>query len=196
MQIKGIDVSHNQGNIDWQKVKLAGLEFAFIKATEGIGFIDPKFHENWQALQTQGINRGAYHFFRAGDDAEQQARHFLDTVINTGFNNKELSLVLDIEVNDNVDSNTLIQQVSNCLNIIENKIHEKPIIYTNHAFWDAHMNGDFGEYPLWIADWNPRREPRLPQGWNTWTYWQISSKGRIDGILGDVDIDIQNGARA
>jgi lysozyme len=62
MPIQGIDVSYWQGDIDWLKVREAGVHFAFIKATEGGDHLDPKFLENWEGAKRVGIARGAYHF--------------------------------------------------------------------------------------------------------------------------------------
>ena len=60
--IHGIDVSRYQGDIDWRRVKRAGTEFAWIKATEGGDYVDPKFMENWNQARAAGVPRGAYHF--------------------------------------------------------------------------------------------------------------------------------------
>ncbi len=53
--IQGVDVSHHQGEIDWQKLKSQNIEFAFIKATEGGDHVDRKFYENWSASKEAGI---------------------------------------------------------------------------------------------------------------------------------------------
>ena len=54
MPVQGIDVSNWQGDIDWDKVRAAGTQFAFIKATEGGDYLDPKFAQNWQAAKRAG----------------------------------------------------------------------------------------------------------------------------------------------
>src|SRR3954453_10276082 len=59
--LRGIDVSHHQGQIDWSAVKASGIQFAYIKATEGTEFTDATFAENWRNSNTAGIVRGAYH---------------------------------------------------------------------------------------------------------------------------------------
>src|SRR5687768_1484289 len=60
--IRGIDVSHHQGAVDWKKVEAAGIDFAYIKATEGRDHRDPRFDANWRAAEG-ALARGAYHFF-------------------------------------------------------------------------------------------------------------------------------------
>src|SRR5688572_6854506 len=59
--VRGIDVSHHQGAIDWHSVKASGRSFAFIKASEGADFRDTRFSENWQRAREAGIFTGAYH---------------------------------------------------------------------------------------------------------------------------------------
>lgn len=98
--IRGIDVSHFQGGIDWQAVAGDGVRFCFIKATEGVGDVDPMFHRNWTGAKAAGVLRGAYHFFHPNLDARQQAEHFLSVVtIEEGT----LPPALDVEVTDGVD---------------------------------------------------------------------------------------------
>src|SRR2546423_11084013 len=78
--VRGIDVSHHQGKIDWSGVKASGIQFAYIKATEGADFTDATFAENWTNSNAAGIVRGAYHFFTLGISGQSQAAHFLATV--------------------------------------------------------------------------------------------------------------------
>jgi lysozyme len=76
MIIRGIDVSHYQGQIDWGAVEMSGIKFAFCKATEGIRITDHTFARNWDKLGKSGIYRGAYHFGHPENDAIEQAKHF------------------------------------------------------------------------------------------------------------------------
>src|SRR5262245_49797633 len=79
MVTRGVDVSHYDGTIDWAKVKAAGIDFAFMKATENLNFVDPTFATNWTNAGTAGVIRGAYHFFRASVDGAKQAEFFVQT---------------------------------------------------------------------------------------------------------------------
>ena len=96
MPIQGIDVSYWQGDIDWQKVRDAGVQFAFIKATEGGDHIDPKFLDNWQAAKRAGVARGAYHFMYWCRPAHEQALWFM---LNVPGDSDALPPVLDVEWN-------------------------------------------------------------------------------------------------
>jgi lysozyme len=188
-RLSGIDVSHFQGHVDWQAVKAAGCDFAFAKATEGAGVTDPFFAANWAAMKAAGLVRGAYHFYRAQQDAAQQAAHFLSTV---RFEPGDLPPVLDIEVNDGVAGPSLAGGVQAWLDAVEPVAGATPVIYTNTPFWDAHFNDQFGQYPLWIAHYGPAPQP-LPAGWTVWTLWQYSQSLNIGGVNGPADHDYFNG---
>lgn len=182
---QGIDVSDNQGTIDWGRVAQAGITFAFIKATEGITRTDPQFQANWSGASKAGLLRGAYHYYRPGDDPQAQAENFL-SAIQTGSG--DLPPALDVELTG--DSSTIIQGVWIWLGAVETKTGKTPILYTNPSFWaslGASASG-FGRFPLWIADWDTA-EPTVPAGWATWTFWQTSNIGAVSGIQGNVDLD-------
>src|SRR5512139_2562731 len=75
--VPGIDVSYWNAGIDWPKVRAAGQRFTFIKASEGDGYLDPTFDDNWRGAKSAGLLRGAYHFFRSNVDAKKQANKFI-----------------------------------------------------------------------------------------------------------------------
>ncbi len=188
-RLTGIDVSHFQGRVDWAAVKNAGCDFAFAKATEGAGVTDPYFAANWAGMKAAGLLRGAYHFYRAQQDAQQQAAHFLS---NVQFEPGDLPPVLDIEVNDGVTGSPLVGGVQTWLDAVEPVAGAAPIIYTNTPFWNAHFNDQFSQYPLWIAHYGPQPQP-LPVGWTVWTFWQYSQSLGIAGVGGAADHDYFNG---
>ena len=97
--LAGIDVSHFQGEVDWGAVAATGVRFAFIKATEGLDDVDPRFAQNWQGSRAAGLLRGAYHFLHPNLDAGQQAAHFLSVVT---LDDDALPPALDVEVTNGV----------------------------------------------------------------------------------------------
>lgn len=190
--LAGIDVSHWQGAIDWPRVADDGVAFAFIKATEGGDYTDPRFAENWAGAARAGVVRGAYHFYRPQTDAVAQAEHFLRTVpLRAG----DLPPVLDVEVTDGRTPATIAAGVRTWLETMERATGRRPIVYTRASFWTAQMGSGFGEYPLWVAHYGVAR-PNVPAGWSGWTFWQHTDAGRVDGIAGAVDLDWFNGGRA
>jgi lysozyme len=190
--LTGIDVSHYQGAIRWDEVKAAGYAFAFAKATEGAGVVDPMFAANWNGMQAAGILRGAYHFYRAEQDAAAQAQHFVQTV---HMADGDLPPVIDIEVNDGVVGAPLVSGVQTWLETVEQQTGVRPIIYTAASFWDAHFPAQFGQYPLWIAHYGPHPTP-LPGGWTTWAFWQYSQSLPAGGVHGAADHDYFNGQQS
>src|SRR5947209_6787629 len=74
---RGIDVSHHQGHIAWAKLPRQGVDFAYIKATEGADHVDRRFSINWRAADAAGMRRGAYHFFTLCRSGRDQAAHFV-----------------------------------------------------------------------------------------------------------------------
>ncbi|HYG61751.1 MAG TPA: glycoside hydrolase family 25 protein [Thermoanaerobaculia bacterium] len=188
--IRGIDVSKYQGTIDWSQVATAGLSFVFMKASEGITSVDPELSANWSGARTAGLLRGAYHFYRPGDDPTQQAEHFLATVqLGPG----DLPPVLDVETADGVSADDIVQGVATWLDVVQKATGRTPIIYTSHGFWDSLGSTHLGGYPLWIAEYGVS-SPVVPAGWTRWTFWQYSDSGTVAGIQGAVDLDVFQGS--
>ena len=77
---QGIDISHHQGHIAWAKLPRQGVDFAYIKATEGSDRVDRRFSINWRAADEAGVHRGAYHFFGLCSSGRAQAANFVRTV--------------------------------------------------------------------------------------------------------------------
>lgn len=193
-QVKGIDVSHNNGTIDWQKVAAAGVSFAFAKATEGDDFSDPKFSLNCEGIQSSGIICGAYHFFRPGQDAGAQADNFLKVV--QGQDSRVVLPALDVEVNDSKDAGNIIAGVQAWMDAVAESLNCRPILYTSASFWNLNVggSGQFSAYPLWVAHYTFNSKPNIPTGFSDYAIWQFTEDGAIDGIAGNVDFDRYNGS--
>ena len=190
--IHGIDVSRYQQNISWEAVKemdVSGIRlgFAFIKATEGTSNKDPYFKRNWKRSKQAGVIRGAYHFFVAWKDGRLQAEHFID---NVTLESGDLPPVLDVEQIGRTSSAKLREEVKEFLLILENHYGVKPIIYTNADFYKQHLLGRFDEYPLWVAHYLQPHQPRISRDWS---FWQHSEKGKVNGIVSNVDFNVFNG---
>ena len=200
--ITGIDIYSGTGSIDWQAVKNANISFAFVKATEGMNFVDEAFSVNWEQMRKAGMIRGAYHFFRPAKDPAAQAQNFLQTINELEIG--DLPPVLDAEYTPNPDEwsnfdlTTRIARVKQWLDIVEQKTGRKSIIYTAPNFWNDTMGNShaFTDYPLWIANYGVS-EPTVPAdnwGGKGWKLWQISDSGSVDGISNNVDTNRFNGS--
>jgi lysozyme len=176
----GMDVSHWQVKVDWAKAKAAGIDFAFIKATQGNSITDERFAENWSNSAIAGVDRGAYHFYDYRVDPISQAKHFLKTVPLSG----ELPHVCDaeaIKVNPaiKVPANYADQLRTFC-EILESVTQVRPVIYTAWSFWSTYCASATWarQYPLWIANYN-WTAPMTPLPWapDGWTFWQFTDRG-------------------
>jgi len=191
-EIHGIDVSRYQQNISWDMVRDMDvrdirLQFAFIKATEGIGNIDPYFKRNWRKTKEAGITRGAYHFFIATKDGKLQAQNFIK---NVKLDSGDLPPVLDVEQRFAAKPDQLRKELKVWLDVVENYYNVKPIIYTYLDFYDKNLKGYFDDYPLWVAHYLQPHQPRISR---EWTFWQHSEAGHVNGIFSKVDFNVFNG---
>lgn len=190
--IHGIDVSRYQQRISWELVKdmqvnEIKLGFAFIKATEGNGNVDPYFKRNWKKAKEAGVIRGAYHFFIASKDGFTQAKNFLKKV---SLESGDLPPVLDVEQSNGASAAVIRQEVKEYLDMMEMSYRVKPIIYTNIDFYNRYLKNYFDDYPLWVAHYLQPNKPRIKR---EWTFWQHSEAGRVNGILARVDFNVFNG---
>jgi lysozyme len=143
-------------------------------------------------LHRLGIKRGAYHYFRAYGCGYEQAHNYLS---NVSFQPGDIVPVLDLEHTYGVAPEIMLEEASIWLNIVEQRLGVKPIIYTYHSFYEQHLaSGIFDRYPLWIARY-AEDSPLLSSG-KVWDIWQFSNKGRINGINTHVDLNILPGSFA
>jgi GH25 family lysozyme M1 (1,4-beta-N-acetylmuramidase) len=195
----GVDVSHWQGTINWTKVDNDGVQFAFMKATDGTSYTDPLFSRNWSEAKSHGIFRGAYHFAEpssSSGSAAAQARHFVSTV-GSLTHAGDLPPVLDLEATGGLGRTALTSWVSTWLSTVERLTGRNPMIYVSPSFWEYYLGNStaFHHYPLWVAHYGVS-QPRVPGGWPTWSFWQRTSQGHVDGVSGYVDMNRFNGSSA
>lgn len=195
----GIDVSHHQGKIDWLTVAKSTpkVDFAYIKASTGIGSQDPRAFYNATEAKRSGIKIGYYHFCSLNDkneieDATEEARWFIKVIKN--LPSFDMPLVLDIEDNNpnvHLDPNEVVNWIGTFFKTLEASGVKDYAIYSYTSFLDEHLphNHTFGNIKLWIAQY--RSTLTLPRGWNKSWLWQYSAEGRINGISTVVDLNKQ-----
>lgn len=187
--VRGVDVSHYQGEIDWQVLAGQEIRFAYIKATEGSFHTDEKFAVNYAAAGETPLRVGAYHFFSFDSPGITQAEHFIGTVeARQGM----LPPVVDVEFYGNKKADPpepeqVERELGNYLELVERVYGKRPVIYAAMDTWELYIRGRFDGYPLWIRDiW---REP-VP---DRWTFWQYTNRGRMEGFSGEekfVDLNV------
>ena len=194
-EIHGIDISHHQGDIDWEELRDKGLinetpiRFIMIKATEGATTVDENFKENFYQAREYGFTRGAYHFYSVYSSARQQANFFIK---NVKLERGDLPPVLDVEHKPKYQSDQEFKaSIMEWLNTVESHYKVKPIIYTYYKFKLQYLSDPvFDQYPYWIAHYYVDKvEYEGP-----WKFWQHTDVGRLPGIKGNVDFNIYNGS--
>ena len=192
MEIKGIDVSHHQGTIDWAKVKNAGVEFALLRvgysAKTGKGglVMDRQFVRNATECNKIGIPIGAYVY--CYDDSPEASKLTAEAVV-AAIKPYRISypVVYDIEyennagMRDDVNDKTVISAME-----AFEKAGYYGMVYASKDFFKNHMNLEaLKNYDKWEAAYTQKDTPEVPNG-----LWQYSSSGSVPGIAGKVDMDI------
>jgi GH25 family lysozyme M1 (1,4-beta-N-acetylmuramidase) len=181
-QIKGIDVSHHQGNIDWKKVAAEGVKFAFIKASEGYTFVDSKFKTNVEGANAVGIRTGAYHYakFSTVAEAVAEARHFISVISAVDLT---YPVVLDLEEDKKKAGKKVLTEAALAFINLVNTTGRIVLLYSGKSFLESNLDETkLKDIPLWVARYNSTLGRSAD-------IWQHSDKGIVPGILGHVDLN-------
>jgi GH25 family lysozyme M1 (1,4-beta-N-acetylmuramidase) len=198
--LEGIDVSTWQGTIDYAKVAASGRRFVVAKATEGIGFTDPKWALNRTAAPAAGLRVTGYHFARPDlnpTDAVGEADWFVSQL---GLVPGMLVPALDLERHGTLSAAALQAWVGAWLDEVYAKTGVRPMIYTSPSFWKSYVGdtrtfADEGYTILWVAHWFVSNPSVPAQNWggHGWTFWQYDDCGTVPGMSGCVDLDRYHG---
>jgi lysozyme len=180
--VAGIDVSGHQGNVDWLAQWNAGRRFVWTKATEGTGYRNPYFGQQYNGSYNQGFIRGAYHFALPDrSSGATQANYFSNNGGGWSGDGRTLPGALDMEYNpygatcyglSKAAMTTWIRDFSDTYKARWNKY---PAIYTSASWWNQCVGSSFGSTnPLWVARY-ASTVGTLPYGWSFHTVWQYSS---------------------
>lgn len=202
----GVDVSNLQGAIDWPKVRAAGVEYAYLKATEGATFKDGQFLTNVARAREVGIKVGAYHYARPENNTpEAEAENFLSVVgkldlrpslDHEGISGMRWDGTATVYVNGvRRTPLELVTWGQEWLALVENQLRVRPVFYTYPSFWQTNLGATnaFVGYPLWLASYNVNDGTRysyrpLRADWPVALH-QYTSNGRISGISSVVDLN-------
>lgn len=180
---EGIDVSHYQGRIDWQRVaKEGGVCYAYIKATEGADLVDNMHAINLAAARKAGLSVGSYHFYRPRAGVDAQMRNMTSVVVKSG---QDLVPIIDIEDDRGVSEEKFIADLHEFLRRVTHHYGKKPLLYTGQNFYNKHFQNLFTDYQWMIAKYQDEA-PVLLDG-RTYSFWQYTAKGRVAGVNGNVD---------
>lgn len=184
---KGIDVSHWDKTIDYNKVKQSRVKIVYIKATQGEALVDPFFKVNVQNAKKSGLFVGFYHYFTATTEnkAKLEASHFVNT---TKPYVCDCKMAIDIETNNNLNSSTLTTLCKVFLDEVKKLTGLDVVIYTYTSFAKENLNKSLSVYPVWIAHYNVNT-PGDNGIWDRWIGFQYSEKGKVPGVSTDVDLN-------
>lgn len=186
---EGIDVSGWQGEINFAQVKNAGIDFVYIKASEGLNTVDQYFYRNYEEAKANGFNIGFYHYVtaRTTEEALREAEHFANTIAGT---TPTCKLAMDFENFENLSVNEVNEISRVFLKRVQELTNKEMIIYSNTSAARTIFSQELAnEYPLWVAQYyatNPSDNGK----WSVWEGFQYTDRGIIPGINGYVDRDI------
>lgn len=197
----GIDISHHQPFVFWKNLKVytdqngrtvwkkknaikeTRIDYVIMKASEGENFRDWRFKCRWKRADKFSYQRGAYHFFRPGKDAEVQAKNYISQVGDIGP--EDFPPILDIEKTDGLSAETINRQALEWLQIIEKHYGRKPIIYANPHYLNNILSSEITQnYPVWVANYGVSRP-----SWNRWCLWQFTDRALVRGV-GCADLNV------
>jgi lysozyme len=184
---QGIDVSHHQGAIDWPALPAQGVDFAYIKATEGGDHRDRRFAENWTGSRRAGIARGAYHFFTLCRPGRDQAANFIAAVPRDP---QALPPAVDLEYMGNCSGRfspaAFHAELATYIRLVEAHYGQPVLLYLTEEFDQAYRVSARVPRPLWLR--SLVFEPGF--GARPWQVWQVSNFRRLRGIEGRVDWNV------
>lgn len=195
----GIDISNNNGTVDWKAVRGAGASFAIVKASEGQDYIDPNFSRaELRSITSAHLIPGVYHFLRPRADrtGAREAAWFTEVIGHAGYGKGFLPPVLDVETTELSPSSTCTY-VGSFLRLVRRNLGVKAIVYTYPGFAAENFSGCswLGKYRLWIANYGVSA-PTIPTPWANHLMWQYTSTGHVNGVGGYVDLNKLIGGQA
>jgi lysozyme len=188
--LRGIDVSHYQGVIDWPAVARNDVAFAYVKATEGVDDHDAQFARNWKGARRARIRVGAYHYFIFCRSGRAQARNFLAVAPHQ---RSALAPAVDLEEGHScpgrLTGREMRRELDEFLALVEAREKKHAVLYVTPQFF-ATYRAYLPKRPLWRRSIMTKPAPN-----GSWTYWQYHCRGRVAGIRTLVDLNVSNAGR-
>jgi lysozyme len=188
--VRGLDVSHHQGTIDWNLLAHNGIQFAYMKASEGATFRDNRFSRNWAGARKAGIVPGAYHYYSLCVPPALQAANFLASAPPSAT--PALPPAVDLEFAGNCSRKPTPAAFQADLHVFLDSVQaawKRPVVlYVTSDFY-PYVEGKFNGNPLWVRSIFGR--PSF-EGFGQWQFWQYANRGRLDGVSSLVDLNVSN----
>lgn len=188
-EFKGIDVSHWQGAIDWAKVKAAGIQFAIIKSggSDAGFYTDPRWEENYRNAKANGIAVGAYYFVgpacTSAEAGKADAQRFLNQLAGKQF---DYPVFMDVEATSpSAKAGTTEATIAFCRTLEAAGYYAGIYSSTDSGFRERLDDSKLMPFTHWVAQYASKCTYGEAYG-----IWQYSSTGSVNGISGNVDMDI------
>lgn len=181
---KGIDISNWQKGINLNQLKERGYDVCYIKITEGKGYVDPCFEENYNKAIAAGMKVGVYHYLRGTSSAIEQANNIVRTLGNKHIDCK---IAIDVEQTDGLSYGELNNSVLQLAEELERLIGAEVCIYCNTNYARNVLDSRLGKYSLWVAHYGVNKPGDNPI-WDKWAGFQYSENG-TSNVNGSLDLD-------
>lgn len=190
--VRGADLSHYQGVVDFAALEAQGLSFVFIKATEGSAHTDERFEENLEKVRKTSLRYGFYHFFSFDSPGKTQAENFIARVPQL---DGMLPPVIDVEYYGDYfrnppDAARVRPELEAMIDALTAHYGVKPILYSTLRAYERYLKGAFEDCDLWI------RSVYFPPVGVKWTFWQYTDRARLNGYSGEesrIDLNVFSG---
>lgn len=178
----GIDISNNNGQVDFWRVKSYGVECVYIKATEGKTFKDPYMEDNYRGAIVQDLKVGFYHFLVGSSEPEEQATSFYNAIKDK---TSHLKPCLDVEKT----GFDIMDYVSRFISTFESLCNMDLCIYTGPYFANKNLDSSLSKYPCWIAHYGVNKPMATTVWGDNYAGHQYTENGSVDGVNGRVDMN-------
>ena len=184
---KGIDVSEWQGEIDFARVKEAGIEVVYIRAGQGFSYEDAQFERNYEQARRYGFKIGVYHYMtaRSVEAARTQTQFFVSLISGKQI---DCRLAMDFESFGSLSRSQINEIALAYMEEVKRLSGKEVVVYSNTYDATYVFNSEVAREPLWVAQYGVS-EPQDNGNWENWVGYQYSSTGRVSGINGNVDLD-------
>lgn len=197
--VLGVDLSHWNTSVDFVALKAAGFEFAILKATEQVSYVDPTFAPRWRQALDAGMIVGTYHFFRSNYSGINQADHHLNTIapLLDATKGKIIPPDNDVETEDGVTVAVRKPRILDWHNLTKAALNLKPLAYSSQYMWQVLTGNMALDCTGWAAHWTSAATYLWPYGWPVagrkfvqfGVYPKHSWVPVVPGCTGEVDVN-------
>ncbi|HEV7628894.1 MAG TPA: lysozyme [Streptomyces sp.] len=188
--VEGVDVSSHNGDVAWPTLRTSGVRFAYVKATEGTSYTNPKFAQQYNGSYKSGMIRGSYHFaVPSNSSGAAQANYFASHGGGWSRDGKTLPGALDVEYNPygsacyGKSTSAMVNWIADFTKTYRARTGRDAVIYTSTTWWKK-CTGNSTKFnktnPLWVPSWSSS-VGTLPGSWPFHTIWQYTSTGKTVG---------------